>query len=96
MSRVGRACRSRTAPPDGLAFANTVLSPRAASDLYSQDPFPTEYPDGFTTFTSSIATTPCPHTSVTPPSSDNHYPAVPTSFRAHQSPHTSCTQVTVW
>jgi hypothetical protein len=24
------------------------------------------------------------------------YPVVPTSFRAHQSPHTSCTQVTVW
>ena len=26
----------------------------------------------------------------------HHYPVVPTSFRAHQSPHTSCTQVTVW
>ena len=36
--------------------------------LYSQIPFPTEYPDGFTTFTPSIATTPCPHTSKTVPS----------------------------
>ena len=25
-----------------------------------------------------------------------HPPVVPSSFRAHQSPHTSCTQVTVW
>jgi hypothetical protein len=30
------------------------------SVLYSQIPFPTEYPDGFTTFTPSIATTPLP------------------------------------
>jgi hypothetical protein len=37
-------------------------------DLYSQIPFPTEYSDGFTTFTPSIATRPCPHTSVTGPS----------------------------
>jgi hypothetical protein len=37
--------------------------------LYSQIPPSTEYPDGFITFTPSIATTPCPYTSVTAPSS---------------------------
>ena len=35
--------------------------------FYSQIRFPPEYQDGFTAFTPSIATTPCPHTSVTAP-----------------------------
>jgi hypothetical protein len=70
----------RTASPVGgphrprgdadLAFSITglqsrILVPPPAS--YSHIPFPTEYPDGFTTFTPSIATTPCPHTSVIAP-----------------------------
>jgi hypothetical protein len=45
-----------------------VSNGRAAPVFHSQFPFPTEYPDGFTTFTPSLATTPCPHTCVTTPS----------------------------
>src|SRR5262245_38722139 len=36
--------------------------------FYSQIRLPTEYPNDSTTFTPSVATTPCPHTSVTAPS----------------------------
>jgi hypothetical protein len=39
--------------------------------FYSQIRFPPEYPDGFTTFTPSIATTPHPHTFVIAPSSSS-------------------------
>ena len=54
-------------PGDGLAPSQILVPPPV---LHSQIRFPPEYPDGFTTFTPSIATAPCPHTSVTaPPSS---------------------------
>src|SRR4029079_15908810 len=45
-----------------------LSNPRAASGVLLPDSFPTEYADGFTTFTPSIATTPFPHTSVSAPS----------------------------
>ena len=64
-------CRAAPSPrrrrPGGRHHRSQILVPPPV--LYSQIPFPTEYPDGFTTFTPSIATTPCPHTSVTAPPS---------------------------
>ena len=58
---------SRRCRPGGRHRRSHIVVP--APVLSSQIPFPTEYPDGFTTFTPSIATTPCPHTSVTAPPS---------------------------
>ena len=67
-SRVPR-CRAAASRDAGGAFAITVCKPLVQRPvLYSQIPLPTEYPDGFTTFTPSIAATPCPYTSVTGPS----------------------------
>jgi hypothetical protein len=56
---------SRRCRPGGRHRRSHIVVP--APVLSSQIPFPTEYPDGFTTFTPSIATTPCRHTAVTVP-----------------------------
>ena len=64
-----RGCRAAPSPrrrrPGVRHHRFPILVPPPA--FYSQIPFPTEYPDGFTTFTPSIATTPCPHTFVIAP-----------------------------
>jgi hypothetical protein len=57
--------RPRRREPGVRHHRSQILMPPPV--LYSQIPFPTEYPDGFTTFTPSIATTPCPYTSITAP-----------------------------
>src|SRR5262249_22951746 len=65
-----------------LAFATTVVNySRRSPVFYSQIRFPTEYSDGFATFTPSVATTPCPHTAATAPS----LPVVPTPFSSPPS-----------
>ena len=72
-----------------LAFATIVVkSSHRPRRFPSQIHFPTEYPDGFTTFTPSIATTRCPHLRNCPSATR----VVRTSFRGHRSPHTTSSE----
>src|SRR6476660_5384110 len=70
-----------------LAMVGTVSNPRAASISLLPDLSPTEYSDGFTTFTPSTATTSCPRTSVTAPAC---IAALSSSFTHHHHHHSFC------
>ena len=66
----GPRLQGRTVPAATQTWRSPppLSNPRAAAGFLLPDSFPTEYADGFTTFTPSIATTPFPHTSVSAPS----------------------------